>query len=29
VSIFVPTGHLEDYQTANIWSTWATKMAEE
>ena len=27
--IYVPTGKLTDYQTANIWSTWAAKMVEE
>ena len=29
VTIYVPTSSLTDYQSANIWSTWATKMAEE
>ena len=28
-TIYVPAGYLTDYQTANIWSTWGGKMAEE
>lgn len=26
---YVPKGYLETYQTADIWSTWASKMVEE